>query len=64
MNPGRDHDDPPLTSYVQISLVNFMYNANISFPLEIAIGAEQTGQQMWGDSRPHLMDVPSLNTYL
>ena len=41
-----------------------MYNANISFPLKIGIGAEQTGQRTWGDSGPHLMEVLSLNTYI
>ena len=40
-----------------------MYNANISFPLKTAIGAEQTGQTTWGDTGPHEMEVLSLNTY-
>ena len=26
-----------------------MYNANMSFPLKIVTGAEQTGQTTWGD---------------
>ena len=59
---GRD--DPPLALYVQTSLVNFMYNSNMSFPLKIVTGAEQTGQMTWGDTGQHLIEVLSFNTYL
>ena len=46
-----------------------MKNANISFPLKIVVGAEQTGQawgdiMVWGDTGPHLMEVLGLNTQL
>ena len=34
------HDDPEPTVYLQTSLVNFMSNANISFPLKTEIGIE------------------------
>ena len=40
-----------------------MYNVNISFPLKILIGAEQTGQTTWGDTGPHLIGALSLLTY-
>ena len=40
--------NPPLALYVQTSLVNFMYNANTSFPLKIETGAEQTGSDDLG----------------
>ena len=40
-----------------------MDSANISFPLKIVIGAEQTGQKTWGDTVLHLVEVLNLNTY-
>ena len=43
--------------------MNFRYDANISFPLKIVIGAEQTGQTTCGDTGPHLREVLNLNTY-
>ena len=58
------HDDPPLALYMQTSLVNFMYKANLSCLLKIVIGAGQTGQTTWGDTGPHLKEDLSLNTYL
>ena len=45
------------------SLVNSMYNANISLSLKKAIGAEQTGQMNWGDTGLYLIKVLYLNTY-
>lgn len=47
--------DPPPALYVQTSLVNFMYNANISFSLKKQLVQNRLGQITWGDSGPHLM---------
>lgn len=41
--------------YVQTSLVNFMYNANIIFSLKKQLVQNRLGQITWGDSGPHLM---------
>ena len=56
--------NPPLTLYVHTSRVNSIYEANISFPLKIVIGAEQTGQTTWGDTGQQPLEVLSWNTYL
>lgn len=60
----RGQADLPLTLHMQSSLVNFMYNVNILFPLMIVIDAEQTGQTIWRGSRPHITEVPTLNSYV
>ena len=44
--------------------MNFMYNVDISFPLKIVIGAEQTGQITWEDTGWLLMEVLCLSPYL
>ena len=49
---------------MQTSLVNFMYNDNILFPLKRATGAEKTGLVTWGDTGLNLMEVLGLKTYL
>ena len=41
-----------------------MNNANISWPLKIAIGMEETGSDDWGYTGLHLMEVLGLISYL
>ena len=38
---------------METSSMNFIYNADISFPLKTTIGAEQTGQITWEDTGVH-----------
>ena len=48
----KGSNEPPLTLYVQTSLVDFM---QMPFPLKIMTGAEQNSQTtVWGDTGPHL----------
>ena len=47
---------------MQMSLVSFIQNANISFPLNTVFGAQHISQMTWGDAGPNLMEVLSFNT--
>lgn len=46
---------------MQMSLVSFIQNANISFPLKTVFGAQHISQMTWGDAGPNLMEVLSFN---
>ena len=45
-----------------MSLVSFVQNANISFPIKTVFGAQHLSQMTWRDAGPHLMEVLSFNT--
>ena len=47
LDPVREHDKPPLIWYMQVSMVNFIYDSNLSFPFKMA-GAEQPGSDNLG----------------
>lgn len=53
-----------MTYHSPLCVQNFMYNANISFPVRTVIGMKQTGSNNLEKYGLHLLDVLSLNTYL
>ena len=46
-----------------VNVVNFIYDAKILLPLNIVVGSERLEEMPWGDTKHHLIEVLSLNTY-